>query len=264
MDLTLNNLYPVEMVLGFDPCKIDLYKTNFLVRAFTCINAFDIQKLALFVNSGFFELNYLRYCKSINSSNKLLQFLLYDNFQCYFHRLLDIPQEEMDRLDNQNDKIIKSLYPCVTCKHLNEENFTLGIVHKCNNQAFEPYRKRSMHIDTIKTCDNKEQVDTLQIEPIIPKTIEYININENINNFFDINYIHRSKKGRIEDIKKAMLIQKIVENCPKDFEVNVSKTTQWVNKNYDTNRDIPNYLYKDPEKERTYRRNRKFVKKLGG
>ena len=270
MNLYENNLYQNEMVTNVKPEKMDLYKAyvySVLYDIGKLMNvSLDIQKTSLFVNSGFFEVNFLRYCKSLKSARKFLLTLSNNNipiFRLYKFKKSDLNHYEQiykKELNKQFEDYLNSSV-CHSCKYYKRESLTLGLIERCTHR--DSFKRLTRDFKAKSTCNYYERTNQkFADECIIPKTIEYIDINQKLDISDCFNYIYISKQRLIMNIKILDCFLRVLDNCPNNYEVEINKAIKWAIKNYYKSINIPNYFYYDPIKRKQYRKNLNFIKKL--
>lgn len=263
MNLYENNLYDVPLITGI---KNDKKKILYKAYVYTAIYQMskqlnvevDIQKTSLLVNSGFFECHYLRYCKSMNSAYKTLYNLA--SYGEALYRLFLFDDETMNSYEEQHMKDLQKRFAdychqslCHTCKNYSVNHFTMGMIQCCNAIKRWKFVKPD-DLDNVKKCKKYIQAD-VQIQDIafIPKEIDYINVEQELDFIDTLSYITISKSELIKNIKVLDLFLALLDNCPDGYKVEINKAIHWAIKNYKNNKKIPNYFYYKPELKKWYR-----------
>ena len=270
MNLYENNLYSLPIITGVDNTKTDLYKAYIYSALYDFgkhLNVeLDIQKTSLFINSGFFEVNFLRYCKSLKSARKFLLTLSNNNMPIF--RLYKFNKSQLNyheqiykkELNKQFEDYLNSSV-CHSCKYYKKEYLPLGLIEKCTHR--DSFKKLTRDFKVKSTCNYYEKIKRNYIdEDIIPKTIKYIDINQKLDISDCFNYIYISKQQLIMNIKILDCFLRVLDNCPNNYEVEINKAIKWAINNYYKSTNIPNYFYYNPIKRKQYRRNLNFIKQI--
>ncbi len=268
--LYMNNLYDTELITGVTSNKKALYKAYFCYALYKYITVdskaykgLDIQKISLFINSGFFEINYLRHCKSVKSALNLIVYLRDSGEAIY--RLFKLKDEYLDKYENLLYDLQKSIYnnskyKCTSCKYFHKEVMTFGTRCNCSNRSH--FWKIPREFKPMTKCEHYEKANNFKFYSIIPKEMQYIDINKKTDAIDFLNYITISNAQLIKNIKITTRLIQIFDACPKDYKTEINKALNWALIHYKDNRKIPNYIFYDPIQKRRYRKQLKFVNKL--